>query len=280
MSLTTKFRIISWNTAKRLKQVDSQIAFLEQHDPDVVALQEIIPSTEFEFKNKLTHRYPYQVSSFDLAPDLSKLENKRMFGQLVLSKFPVEPLNPEDVDVPWPERVLSCVLTIDQSQIVLHTTHIPPGSSNGWIKIQMIKGLVQHLIGHSEEREQILCGDFNTPKFESSEDGLVTFGQSINKKGNVSTKKSIRGGRGDEWDAVERSLFEDLPRNGLIETFRVHHPNDFTAFSWQFSRQGKQFARRFDHIFASKKLKSIECSYVGISSEMSDHSPITATFQK
>jgi exonuclease III len=276
----TNFRVTSWNTAKRLRRIDSQVEFLRQHDADIVALQEVIPSTEIEFRRRLKKEYPHIISSFELAPDTSILIKKRMFGQLILSKFPLQPLNPKNINVPWQERVLSCVVNIDRKKIALHTTHIPPGSSNGGIKIQMINGIVEHLISHDETHEQILCGDFNTPKFESKETGLVTFGQNVNKQGKVITKKSFRGGLGYDWDLAERSLFEELPKNGFLETFRIHNPNDYISFSWQFSRKGKQFTDRFDHLFASKTLCCLDCNYLETSSEMSDHLPITAMFQK
>ena len=78
----TNFRVTSWNTAKRLKQIDFQIEFLSEHDADFIALQEVIPSTETIFRDRLKDKYPFQVSSFELAPDLSSLKNKRMFGSL------------------------------------------------------------------------------------------------------------------------------------------------------------------------------------------------------
>lgn len=276
----TNFRVTSWNTAKRLKQINFQIEFLDEHDSDVTALQEVIPSTETIFRDRLKDKYPYQMSSFELAPDLSLLKKKRMFGQLILSKFPIRPLDPNRIAVPWQERVLSCFITVGDHQIMLHTTHIPPGSSNGWVKIQMINGIVEHLIKQQNEHEQILCGDFNTPKFESPENGLVTFGQNINKNGKVTAKKRFRNGLGSDWDKGERSLFVKLPEHGILELFRIHNPNDYTSFSWQFSRKGKKFTNRFDHIFASQTLDCLDCSYLETAGEISDHLPITAMFKR
>ena len=94
------FRIISWNTAKRLKRIEGQIRFLEESTADIIALQEIIPSTETVFKREMAINYPYQISSFDLAGDKSILNKKRMFGELFLSKFPLVPQNPKNVNVP------------------------------------------------------------------------------------------------------------------------------------------------------------------------------------
>ena len=46
----TNFRVTSWSTAKRLKQIDSQVEFLKKHNADIVALQEVIPSTEIDLE--------------------------------------------------------------------------------------------------------------------------------------------------------------------------------------------------------------------------------------
>ena len=44
-------KLLSWNTAKRLKRTPQQYDLIEQINSDIVALQEIIPSTELEFKS-------------------------------------------------------------------------------------------------------------------------------------------------------------------------------------------------------------------------------------
>ena len=73
-------RIVSWNTAKRLKKVSLQADFIRKISPDIIALQEIIPSTESAFRQVLSTDYPFIISSFELASDLSILNKKRMFG--------------------------------------------------------------------------------------------------------------------------------------------------------------------------------------------------------
>ena len=72
------FKIVSWNTAKRRKRIDNQIKYIQALGADVVALQEIIPSTEKVFKHSLKSFYPYQISSFELAEDVSILTKKRL----------------------------------------------------------------------------------------------------------------------------------------------------------------------------------------------------------
>ena len=270
-------KIISWNTAKRLQKVKQQTVFLQENDSDIITLQEILPSTEAEFQKFLQPDYPHIVSSFELARDRSLLVEKRMFGQLVASKYELNPLNPELFNVPWPERVLSVSIKIGNHKQEIHTTHIPPGSSNGWTKIEMIKGIVENF-RNEKNALQILCGDFNTPQADDIENGLVTFGQKIKANGRAIVRDKFRGGLGKDWDAVERSLFTELNYFGLEDVFRKLNPGDFGAHSWQYVRKEKTFRKRFDHIFADKKLNILECRFLNGQGNLSDHSPILAEF--
>lgn len=273
----SELKILSWNVAKRLKRVEGQVSFIERFNPDIIALQEVIPSTEKQFHFRLKKAYPYRVSSFELAPDQTILKRARMFGQLICSKSPLEPFSPTIMPVPWQERVLSVRVCHSDITFDLHTTHIPPGVSNKWIKIEMIEGIIGYLV--QNPRGQLLCGDFNTPKAEFENHGLVTFGQNIDKTGRVKTKRKFRGGSGAAWDAGERCLFESLPKHGITDSFRKLHPDDFGAYSWLYRRGEKSFTFRFDHFFASEDLQPISCAYQNNQGELSDHSPILAVYK-
>ena len=47
--------------------------------------------------------------------------------------------------VPWPERFLCVNLETPWGLLEMQTTHIPPGVTNGWIKIEMLEGLYRRL---------------------------------------------------------------------------------------------------------------------------------------
>ena len=130
-----KFSCLTWNVAKKKKLIEQQISFINQISADIVALQEITVKTEYEFKKNLIKSYPHIISSFELISDPSILINKRMFGQLIASKFPLVAISPDEINIPWPERVLSVRIS-GEKEMLFYTTHIPPGSSNGWIKIE------------------------------------------------------------------------------------------------------------------------------------------------
>ena len=60
-----KFSCLTWNTAKRVKYAYDQTKLIEEFNPDIVALQEIVLSSEKEVqKNFFTKNYKHIVSSF------------------------------------------------------------------------------------------------------------------------------------------------------------------------------------------------------------------------
>jgi hypothetical protein len=61
----------------------------------------------------------------------------------------------------------------------MHTTHIPPGVTNGWTKIEMLAGVYREL-AHPSVIPRMLCGDFNTPQLELPTGEVMTWGQRIN----------------------------------------------------------------------------------------------------
>ena len=180
-----------------------------------------------------------------------------MFGQIIASNFKLEPNDPKDFNIPWQERVLSVKLFIDNSEIYFHTTHIPPGSGNGWIKIETLEGIYERL-KENKDNLNILCGDFNTPKEEDFKNGMVSFAQRINDKGEAKVRKSFRGGEGVRWDKGERGIIVGLKEFGIEDSFRKLFSYDVKEYSWKFNRKDNVIKRRFDHFFASKKFKCSE----------------------
>ena len=266
-----KLSCMTWNVARKKNLISEQTSFINSIDADIVALQEITKSTNTQFQDILSKSYPHIISSFDLATDKSILIKKRMFGQIVASKYKLDPIGPDKILVPWTERVLS-VKVLSESKFIFHTTHIPPGSSNGWIKIEMISGLTDHLIKNKSQL-QILCGDFNTPQFELPKYGVVTFAQKMNKNGIPTIRKSFRGGIGKDWDAAERALFEELAKNGMKDSFRSLYPSK-EEFSYQFIGKNRIYRKRFDHFFASDSFKVKKAKYLKDQSHLSDHFPL------
>lgn len=273
-----EFSCFTWNTAKRIKYSEEQTNFINYFKPDVVALQEVLINADKKLKELLSTNYKNIISSFDLAPDLKILTKKRMFGQIIASNFKLEPNDPKDFNVPWQERVLSVKLFIDNSEIYFHTTHIPPGSGNGWIKIETLEGIYERL-KENKDNLNILCGDFNTPKEEDFKNGMVSFAQRINTKGEAKIRSSFRGGDGARWDRGERNIIVGMKKHGIEDSFRTLYSYNTQEYSWRFRRKDKVLKRRFDHFFASNKLKVISAKYLHNQKRISDHSPLIVEYK-
>ena len=265
------FRLISWNIGGRVKVNRKQVGVLHDRKPDVVALQEVRANALKKFREFFPKfDLPHIVESVRLANEYG-----RVYGELIASRWPLQRLPATDTETPFPERVLSAVIHSPWGDLEFHTTHIVPGVSNGWRKIEMFEGIYQRLACRSGI-PRILCGDFNSPQLERSDGRLVTWGEKIKRNGEIVID-------GDErWDAGERSVLEGLAEYDLPDVFRRVNGHQVQEFSWFMKRKERIVAkRRFDHIFASNALNAVECKYLGYVVErgLSDHSAIEALFE-
>ena len=88
----------------------------------------------------------------------------RAYGVLVGSRYSLTTVPDISFDVPWEEKVLSVLVEAPAGKVVLHNVHVPPGSSNGWVKVEMLEAVYAGLSCQSRRRHTILCGDFNAPQ--------------------------------------------------------------------------------------------------------------------
>jgi exonuclease III len=258
-------RLLSWNVAARVGRWPERIDAIAELEPDVVAFQEVTQANLAEARAGLQRLgLDHSVNSFELAPDTSVLIGKRRYGELLASRWPLAALSPERCGGPRPERVLSATLDCPHigSALEIHTAHIPPGVSNGWVKIEVLEA-IDAMLACSSSVPRILCGDFNTPKTESADGSVVTWGKP--------------GGR---WDPGERNVIVGLKEFDLPDVFRQINGYDAEQFSWYWGKGSHRVGRRFDHVFASAALGATECRYIHDVRErgLSDHSAILAVF--
>ena len=266
-------KIISWNLNSRTNKdtQKSQCDYLRINDFDLITLQEVTLNSEKYFKSYFQDRNI--ISSFDLVKDKSILIKKRKYGQLIISKSPIEYLYDRCKEIPFEERVLSGYIPC--MQIEVHTTHVPPGSSNGIIKVQHFEGLFKYFQGR-KNKTKILTGDFNSPKDELSDGTVITWGQKINSSGKVRFAVNPKWKdecTGERWDSAERNIIERHYELGLEDVFRSLNGYEENPGSW-FTLKG--IGRRYDHIFCSKSL-DVSSSFYDHEprlNKLSDHSPI------
>ena len=179
-------RVITWNLNSRTNKKDltEQCDYLRKGDFDIITLQEVLLGSEGFIKDYFANESV--ICSFDLVKDKSVLVNKRKYGQMIISKSPI--INIEEfAPVPFPERVLSCSI----QDYEVHTTHVPPGSSNGVIKVEHFEGLYKFL-SQRNVKNMILTGDFNSPKQELMSGEVITWGQKVNSNCLLYTSPSPR----------------------------------------------------------------------------------------
>lgn len=271
---TQSIRLISWNVASR-KSCSDQVKELVAQSPDMVALQEVTPTTAELFRKELAKTPLVRiVDSFQLARKGPSLRGHRKYGKLIASRWDLEGL-PPSTDLVWPERLLSVLVKTPRGVMELHTAYIPPGSSNGWKKVEVLEGIFERL-SRRAKLARILCGDFNTPKEERTDGQVITWAQTVKRGGNVKLGK-----RGERWDQAERNVLQGLARFDLCDVFRLLHGYKAQEFSWYVVRKSGRKGRRFDHVFASASLKPVACRYLHTFREkrLSDHSPIEVCFE-
>jgi exonuclease III len=114
-------------------------------------------------------------------------------------------------------------------------------------------------MGVDRARHTVLCGDFNTPESELPSGEIITWAQHVDSSGRVRLQRWKRKQPGLRWDTAERNIPSGVQGFGLRDVFRSLHGYEVDACSWMVQRKNLLRPRRFDHIFASGRLKTISC---------------------
>jgi exonuclease III len=278
-------RLISWNLAGWVKKARAQLEAVAARAPDLLALQEIRSRAEPVLRAELDRLgLRYMLTSWSLGSSHQPSKGPRQYGLLVASRWPLEALSSASDALPWPERLLSAAVSTPKGIIELHTTGIPPGCTNGWMKIETFEGIYARLASAAAYR-RILCGDFNSPQCERATGEVVTWGQHLAKDGTAVLwrRRKDRAGRsdtGERWDRAERQILTGLSAFDLTDVFRQLYGYERTETSWHWRSGTRRVGRRFDHVFASQSLGAYRCTYLHEFREqnLSDHSAIEVDF--
>jgi len=264
-------RLLLWNVAGRVKRLDAQGSAVGDIAPDVLALTEVTVGTLSRWRDLLRDQgFAHVCSGFDVAPDATLLRGPRRYGQLLAARCPLVAL-PPDPTMTWPERLLSTEVQHADGTAVIHVAHVPPGSSNGWIKIEVLEGILRR-VSQPSTCPQVLCGDFNAPQAELADGTVITWGQKLDGR---------PGRRGPRWDTGERNVIAGQAVHGLIDAFRDVHGYERQEFSWYLRRGGLDTrGSRFDHVFASHALRPTTARYLHDlrTTGLSDHSAMEVVF--
>ena len=253
-------RLITWNLNARRGSIPLQVAALARHSPDILALQEVSRGMVEPLRCELSAiGLSHAIDSFAVAPSW-KAKGPRRYGLMIAARFPLAPSR-SDVSVCWPERLLSVVLATPSGPLVLHTTHVPPGSSNGATKMFMLEGVLS-VVAAAHPARQILCGDFNLPQLETVEGQIVTWAERVGSTESAKIRRRWRGLSAVRWDQAERGVIEGGPNKILIDAYRHLHGYGRQDFSWFLKRKELRIGRRFDHVFCSLEVTVLACEYL------------------
>ena len=265
-------KLLSWNTAGRSKIIENQYLAIQEIEPDLLCLQEIQANGNEKWIETLSKNYNYVISSFNHVEGRSKT-GPRKYHLIIASKLPIVLKNISSEYIPWPERLL--VVELENLGISIATTHIPPGSTNGWIKIDFFEGLYKLL----SEDKLILTGDFNSPKKEFSDGRTMTWGQFLNSKGDIKVRKRREGRDGQRWHDAEYNLLRGISNIGYIDYFRHLNGFETAACSW-ISNINPDCAYRFDHAIGPENIGAVKAAYLMnlIDQKLSDHAAFLLEF--
>lgn len=267
-STPTTVSLLSWNVAGRVALHREQAAAVARREPDVVCLQEVRASIARRWRRTLAD------AGLPHALDSSAVSDGRRLFNLTASRWELHELAP--IGAPQPERVLSALIDSPLGPLELHNAHVPPAdrATAGVTKIETCEALLLAL-GRANPRPEghrLLCGDLNTPRYES-DDGAV-----------VETFAPEHPGVEARWDRAERGLLLGLAEageDGLVDAFRAVHGYERRDVSWvMHTRARRKHAHRLDHVLASPSLRPLHCDYVHgwRDAGLSDHSAMEATF--
>ncbi|GGB61713.1 endonuclease/exonuclease/phosphatase family protein [Fictibacillus barbaricus] len=269
------FKLFSWNVRQGGgKRIERQLNEIKVINPDIIALQEMtihgISKYRAEQKNL---GYHYVIDTFELFQGSTELNGPRKYGLLIACKWPLRILAP--FDIPWKEKVLGALIESPFGLIEIYNVHIPPGSSNGWIKIDTFEGIYDSLSTVCNHH-RILCGDFNSPQLETNNGTIITWGQRMAKDETWRIPKW-----GERWDKGERNVLEGLSEFDLNDVFRLLYGFSKQEYSFFLKNRSNVYPRRFDHCFASSSLNPVEFNYLHELREnkLSDHSAVEVLFQ-
>jgi endonuclease/exonuclease/phosphatase family metal-dependent hydrolase len=164
--------------------------------------------------------------------------------------------------LPWPERHLAAIVG---GELEVHNLHAPLSQKADRVKVRTLEEVFA-AVARDDAAPRVVCGDFNTPRYESREGEISTFARTMSGR--------IRPAYGEEHDRAELRLIADLPARGWRDAFRSLHGYERRDRSWKSFGPGY----RLDHVIASPAVEVEACDYLHEWREerLSDHSAIWA----
>ena len=251
-------KIISWNVnGIRAVLKKGFLDFMDEHDPDIICIQETKAHKE-QVELELD-KYPYKY--------WNSAEKKGYSSTAIFSKHkPINVINDMGIEKHDNE---GRIITLEFKDYYLVTVYTPnskrdlsrlPYRQNEWDV-----DFLSYMKSLEEKKPVIFCGDLNVAH---KEEDLAN--PSSNK-----TTKSRPGNAG--FTDEEREGFDNIINAGFIDTFREFHKGNghYTWWSYMGGARARNVGWRIDYFCISPSLKSIMTDSSILPEVMgSDHCPI------
>ncbi len=268
--------VVSFNVNSIRQRIHQLKALIETYNPDFIGLQET-KVTDEDFPEAIINELGYQVHFHG---------QKTHYGVALLSKHDFISVNKgfaHDTEDAQRRLISGRFASPFGGEITVINGYFPQGESNEHPtkypnKKKFYADLIELLNTHHSPDDQIIVmGDMNI----SPTDQDIGIGED-------NRKRWLRTGK-CSFLPEEREWLETLQSWGLKDTYRQHHPDEDSLFSW-FDYRSRGFERdpkrglRIDLILATETLLNSSHS-AGIDYEIrgmekpSDHCPIWTKFQ-
>ncbi|HEX6836335.1 MAG TPA: exodeoxyribonuclease III [Polyangia bacterium] len=253
-------KIATWNVNSIRVRMERVIPWLQEHQPDVLCMQELkVEEEKFPFLELRGLGYHVEIAA-----------QKTYNGVAILSKTPIADVRRGlDDGVEDPQaRLIGGV--VDGVRIM--SVYVPngqaPGTDKYEYKLQWMDRLVRDLDAHYDRAQPLLiCGDFNVAPEDKDVHDPVAWAQET------------------LFHIDARKALDRIRAWGLVDLFRLHHWEAGYYSWWDYQMLGfpKNRGLRIDHIFATEPLAR-RCDGCWIDREArkgqkpSDHAPVVATF--
>ena len=253
-------KLATWNVNSIRMRLDRVLAWLDQHKPDVLCMQEL------KVEEKDFPREAFTQAGWQLAHVCQKTYN----GVAIVARAPITDVRCGLGDGEDDPQARLIAATVDGVRVI--SAYVPNGqavpSDKYAYKLRWLERLKAYLETHEKiDAPLVLCGDFNVaPEARDVYDPVGWENEPL-------------------YHVDARQALERVRSWGLVDTFRLHHQE--TAYSWWDYRMlsfPKNRGLRIDHIFATAPLAR-RCSSAWIDREArkgkqpSDHAPVLALFE-
>jgi exodeoxyribonuclease-3 len=251
-------RIASWNVNSIRARVDAAVAWVAANRPDVLCLQEL------KIVDEHFPHAPFAALGYEAAVFGQKTYN----GVAILARQPMAEVtrgfaNLGNVETSPEARIIAATV----QGVRIHSVYVPNGqtiqSDRYAHKLKWLAQLTTHVQAGDHSIPWLLCGDFNVAPEERDLYNAVAF------ENDVIFHRDVR------------QAYATLIQTGLVDTFRLHHPEPGHFSWWDYRMLAVQKNRglRIDLMLADRALVPSVVA-TGIDREArkgplpSDHAPI------